>query len=236
MEESILKLFRRANGLKNKNSILLFFTSLFSMLFCMVCLAGSTWAWFTANQMVSVGTITSAEWKLGEVTVTQTNPEVTDEPVVTETENGKEFEVLENTEYRVTATAEGRASDGFILIKTCDGSFYAAGKSIDLNLILSKADNVTISASWGKEYGDAQPISENSIGMGQVAVISEKDVEETTETAETTEVPVEEEENIETTETTETIETTEVAVTEETETVESTEETESTESMKETSP
>ncbi len=158
----MLNLFYRAKWLKHakQNSALPFYTALLSMVLCMVCLAGTTWAWFTANQAVEVTAIQSAKWIIESVEVVQISDENSDSisVSVSEMQYGKQFEAAANTKYRVTVSATGNASTGYLLVKTCDGNYYTSESSIDLELCLSKGGPVEISASWGVYAGEAMQL------------------------------------------------------------------------------
>ncbi len=60
----MVKLFNRAKCPKKeqKNSWISVYTSLFSILLCIICLVGTTWAWFSANQKLPVVPIISAKY------------------------------------------------------------------------------------------------------------------------------------------------------------------------------
>ncbi len=181
-----MKLFYRVKRPthKQQNTIVPFYTTLLSMIFCMVCLAGTSWAWFTANYAVGVGSITTAEWILQDVIVYQMDnvssltQTASDENVqspqilVTITEDGgMKFEARANTPYLVTASATGSSSKGFILVKTCDGYFYTTDSSIEFCLLLSQTSEVMICASWGADFGEANTFPDDKkIGNGEVPV------------------------------------------------------------------
>ncbi len=191
----MLNLFYRAKWLKHvkQNSALPFYTALLSMVLCMVCLAGTTWAWFTANQAVEVTAIQSAQWIIESVEVVQLSDENSDliSISVSETQYGKQFDAAANTKYLVTVSATGNASTGYLLVKTYDGNYYTRESSISFELCLSQDGPVEISASWGVYTGEAVqlPAGQN-IGKGTILVSSEEQslqndedtiVEETTE-------------------------------------------------------
>ncbi len=159
----MLNLINRANPLKKekKDSLVPIYTALLSTILCMVCLAGTTWAWFTANQGLPVAPITSAEWTLDTIQVYKVVPDnvlaaqndnvqSSQTPVeVTIKDNIAEFSVDANAEYVVNATMKGSASQGFLKIDTGDGSYYDANSQSSFTLRLSQKSSVEISASWG---------------------------------------------------------------------------------------
>lgn len=162
-----MKLFYRGKYLRKeeKNSSVSLYTTLLSMVLCAVCLAGTSWAWFTANQALPVAPIASAEWALDTVQVYQVVSDVTamedgdisHVPVdITVTKAGATFTAAANTRYLVTATAKGTATVGFVQITTCDGTFYNTSAQSSFTLLLSQNSTVTVTASWGSGTGNAQ--------------------------------------------------------------------------------
>ncbi len=212
----MLKLFYRAKWLKHekKNNMFPFCASLLSMILCMVCLAGTTWSWFTASQEVRVDRIAAGNREVqrvevyafedslllledtAEKTVRQTSATVD----VTVEGNAFSFEVMADTPYLVFPSVESTVNNGYLQVKTCDGDFYTTELVESFRLLLSQDSTVTISASWGTYYGDAVPFSEKEvIGKGTLSVDEREEeeiltsalVEETEETSEVTEVQTE---------------------------------------------
>lgn len=174
----MLKLFYRAKRLKHEkqNNPLPFYTALLSVVLCMVCLAGTTWAWFTANQMMEVEPIKSAEWTIDSVQVYQIASAGNTGSMmvqVDETDYGVEFEVDADTKYSVAVSAEGNSSTGYLYVETCDGDYYTTKSDIGFELLLSEGSMVTITASWGGYSGHADELLEDEcIGNGEVPVCS----------------------------------------------------------------
>ncbi len=172
----MLKLLYRAKRLKHEkqNNTLPFYTTLLSMVLCMVCLAGTTWAWFTANQVVEVESITSAEWVVDSVEVYPIASAGNAEPItipVNETEDGVEFNADADTKYAVSVSTRGNSSTGYLYVETCDGNYYSMQSDIDFELLLSEGGTVTITASWGGYSGRAKQLSEDEcIGNGEIPV------------------------------------------------------------------
>ncbi len=143
--------------------LLPFYTSLLTILLSMVCLAGASWAWFTANETVTVDPIISANWEVETLQIT------TDDALMPIMESGSTFSVQANTPYTVTASVQGNASTGFLKIETCDGVFYTTERETTFTLLLSRDSDVTITASWGMETGDAEEFSRGDIlGYGNL--------------------------------------------------------------------
>ncbi len=185
----MLKLFYRAKRLKHEkqNTTLPFYTALLSMILCMVCLAGTTWAWFTVNQVMEVESITAAEWTIENVEVYQVadtslqsrtasdgNADVEKIMIdVTPIEDGVKFNAEADTKYAVSVSTRGNSSTGYLYVETCDGNYYSMQSDIDFELLLSEGGTVTITASWGGYSGRAKQLSEDEcIGNGEVPVCS----------------------------------------------------------------
>ncbi len=196
-----MKQKNKAERLKNQKRRILspLYTSLLSILLCMVCLAGTTWAWFTANQEVPIEPITSAQWELQSLEVyevatgsdvstqTDSNAPATQTKISVTEENGRwTFSASANKKYVVNASVNGTASNGFLLINTCDGSFYTIATQSNFSLLLSQDCTVQISASWGTDYGTASQFnSGDELGNGTTST------EATDETATQTETQTE---------------------------------------------
>lgn len=95
------------------------------MLICMSCLAGGTWAWFSANQTAPVQTIQSAEYSVA-VTVMDTSSTGTPIEVNVE-DNVASCTLTPNTNYSVTLTPNGTATKGYCLI-TDENKVYTTGQ------------------------------------------------------------------------------------------------------------
>ncbi len=171
-----MKLFYRAKRLKHEkqNNILPLYTALLSMVLCMVCLGGTTWAWFTANQVMEVEPITAAEWAIESIEVYQIasgeNTEYIRIPV-NETEDGMKFDVEADTNYAVSVSIRGNSSTGYLHVETCDGNYYTTKSDIDFDLLLSEGGTVKVIASWGVYAGSADELSQDDcIGNGAIPV------------------------------------------------------------------
>lgn len=81
-------------------------SSVFGILFCGICLAGLTWAWFTSSISSTANTITAAKFTVG-ISVIQ---EGSATPLSPTEENGKyTYSLSAGTKYAVTITASGDA-------------------------------------------------------------------------------------------------------------------------------
>ncbi len=134
--------------------------SLLSIFLCTACLLGTTWAWFTRTETVSVAAIQAASVRLEKVTVTRDGAsaiaEESAEPEVHCDEEVALFYAEANTEYHVHAEMDGTASRGYLVVDTPDGTFYTSESEVDFTLLLANGDNVSISASWSEPDADAK--------------------------------------------------------------------------------
>ncbi len=154
------------------------YASLFSIVLCMVCLAGSSWAWFTANYTITaIPPIQTAYYRIEALSI---QPEVTP----TETDGDWVFQAEVNTLYTITAKIDSNAKSGYLLVYTDDGDYYTTDS--EFSMILSQAGGVTITSGWGNLPEDAEEIEPGiPIGDGTIAPITEP--EETTTPSEPTE-------------------------------------------------
>ena len=107
---------------------------LLGMLICMSCLAGGTWAWFTANQTAPVQLIQSAEYSVA-VKVNETS---TDIPIeVTVEDNVASCTLTPNTSYSVTLTPGGTATKGYCLITDGDKVYTTGQLSVDTTFVFT---------------------------------------------------------------------------------------------------
>lgn len=93
------------------------------MLICISCLAGVTWAWFTANSTASVQRIQSAEYSVAVEVKKVFNQELA---AVTVEENVASCTLEPDTGYSVKLTPNGTATKGFCLI-TDGTNVYTTG-------------------------------------------------------------------------------------------------------------
>ncbi len=173
MEDIHLNLFYKAKRLKRKqNSPAPVYLSLLSMLLCTFCLAGTSWAWFTANQTLGVTTIESAVWEVVETLAFEIVPV----PQTMELDDGSglppvRFDVETNeilmpgggmvlyaqadTPYYISVETEGNSATGYVLVSTCDGDFYTFEDSIVFTALLSETSPISVRAHWGAVPEDA---------------------------------------------------------------------------------
>ncbi len=189
---SQMRKFRR----EKKNNVSMLYTSVLSMILCIVCLIGSSWAWFTANQSVEVGTISAAEWTIDSLEV-HLSTEDGESVRIEKKDKVFHFQADANKKYVVTASVKGTSSTGFMLVKTCDGVFYTLDKNSTFTILPSKDGTVTISASWGTETGPAEYFADgDALGEGKEDVAEEVAEEEVAEEVAEEEAETEVEEEV----------------------------------------
>lgn len=144
----------------DENIMRLLLPSFLGIVLCMVCLAGSTWAWFSASISTSPQTIEAANFDIA-VTV---NGKPVSSPVTLEA----------GQIYKVTLTAAGNAPSGGHCIVTNDtgaAPLYTAtllpGKTLTFTLIPDSNAAYTFTAVWGKYSGKADITNGCKIGAEQ---------------------------------------------------------------------
>lgn len=133
-------------------------SSALGILFCAVCLAGLTWAWFSDSVTSNSGNITSAHFS-AQVTV------VSNQTVITPSSEDGSYTLAAGS-YTVTVTASGNASTGYCgvildgvtyhTVQLYPGSSDAGNpQSISFTLTVSEASastvtpNLTVTPHWG---------------------------------------------------------------------------------------
>ncbi len=144
--------------------------SVLGICICAVCLAGSSYAWFTASQDVSSGNISSARY---EVVST-----VTQDDVSTSTRSGQtEYKFYANHTYTVTLKANEDAPTGYCIITfkpSGDGAavthitqqFPSAiypSNEIEFKVTVYEDVTMTISSSWGSSASTGEKLDDNEI-------------------------------------------------------------------------
>lgn len=134
------------------NILRLLMPSIAGSLLCMACLAGTTWAWFSAGIETSPQTITAANFAVS-VSVADNNGQ----PV--EAQNGR-YNLTAGVEYTVTLTATGNApKGGYCVVEGGERTLYTArmlpGKELEFTLTPKKAADYAFTAVWGSYSGEA---------------------------------------------------------------------------------
>lgn len=165
---------------------------------CMICLAGTTWAWFTANSEASVQIIQSAEYSVAVEVEDKSNE---NRAAIVVEENVASCALAPNTSYSVKLTPNGTATKGFCLI-TDGTNVYTTGplssggvfeftynhglqgefsSALEYDELLQEAPSRTLAIAWywgeypntlGQEtYSIEEPIRiENGSTIGQPIV------------------------------------------------------------------
>ncbi len=166
--ERFLKLFRKGRHLQkrqNDDVFSLFIPSFLGMGICAVCLAGSTFAWFTATSTVKPQLIQSANYSISALVSDKTN----DIPLT----DGK-YKLEAGKEYILTITANGSASTGYCVLDlkgtSSDGEFYTqqfpskdySSNQIQIILDIKEDTYLQIIAQWGTYSGNGIRLSNNN--------------------------------------------------------------------------
>lgn len=134
----------------DENILRLLMPSVIGAVLCMVCLAGTTWAWFSASMQTELSAITAAEYTVS-VTITDENQK----QVEKSPEGG--YALSANTAYSFTLEAGGSAKrrGGYFLLENTAGETYCTqsvmpGESLQFTLIPATNDLFyTVTAVWG---------------------------------------------------------------------------------------
>ncbi len=137
-----------------KSFVRLFLPSILGILFCTICLFGTTFAWFSGNETLAADPIRSASY---EVALT-----LDDAAFVTRAD---QVASLSSGTYTVTLTATGDASLGYCIFHFGDGSeihtesILPNGEPVTLILEIT-GENATatlwVEARWGKPDSEKQ--------------------------------------------------------------------------------
>lgn len=160
MKEWLKSIFYTAKHSKptDENIMRLLLPSFLGIVLCMVCLAGSTWAWFSASISTSPQTIEAANFDIA-VTV---NGKPVSSPVTLEA----------GQKYTVTLTATGNApSGGYCEVKGGAVPLYTEtilpDRSLTFTLIPEKDAVYTFTAIWGRYSGEPDITNGCTIGAEQ---------------------------------------------------------------------
>lgn len=137
----------------------LFLSSCFGIILCMVCLAGTTWAWFTAGVQTQPQNIKTADYA-----ITVLIKDASNQPME-KTESGYSFSA--NCEYAITLSATGTASSGgYCRVEGGGKTLYSAkllpGETLSFTLIPFEAADYVFTSVWGSYSGEPD-ISNNCV-------------------------------------------------------------------------
>lgn len=159
------------------NILRLLMPSVVGSVICMVCLAGSTWAWFTASISTLPQTIKTASYDIT-VSIADENSVLVslDEPLQ-----------VEQT-YKVTLTASGTADKfgGYCIVGCGDVMLYTAqllpGHTLSFTLTPPETAAYTFTAVWGSHSGETDIKNGSTIGQ-KTGVLSAPEDPETQQAA-----------------------------------------------------
>ena len=145
----------------DENILRLLMPSVVGIFICMVCLAGSTWAWFSASVQTVAQTIEAANFDISAAVTDKGGVSVpSDRPLQA------------GQTYKVTLTASGTApSGGYCKVEGGTDSLYTItllpGDTLTFTLIPEKDAVYTFTAVWGKYSGGADITNGCTIGAEQ---------------------------------------------------------------------
>lgn len=153
--------------------------SVVGVLLCMICLIGTTWAWFSANTQSGTNRITAAHFSLS-VAVTSA-----DGAALEKGESGS-IALPADGAYTVTLTADGTAEKGYAIVKIGDVDYYTEqilkGNSFAFTIQTGAAGTtLSVDAAWGAVQGE----NPNVIAEGAEIIAPGQSAPEPTETTPT---------------------------------------------------
>ena len=143
----------------DENILRLLLPSAVGIALCMVCLAGSTWAWFTASVQTQPQTIAAANFDISAALTTEDGTPIAP---------GKPLQA--GQAYTVTLTASGTAAEfgGYCMVEGDDKSRYTEqllpDKTLTFTLIPEKDGIYTFTGVWGEYSGEADITDGCTIG------------------------------------------------------------------------
>lgn len=154
-------------GPTDDNILRLLAPSFAGLVVCAVCLAGTTWAWFSASVQAPLQKTATASYEIA--------VSISDGSGMLEKTAKGSYSLTEDVEYQVTLKAQGTANEfgGYCaiglegaeepLFHTCQ---IIPGNSLTFTMIPDKADVYTFTAVWGEYPGTADRL-ENGAVVGQ---------------------------------------------------------------------
>ena len=156
----------------DENILRLILPSIVGIIFCMICLAGTTWAWFSANIQTRPQTIKAANYDIEVSVKNETGNLVsTDQPL----EAGQA--------YQITLTARGTADKfgGYCIVEGGGKTLYSdtllPGEKLNFTLAPDTTAVYTFTSEWGSHSGEADITEGSNIGHGAEAEPEPKEPE-----------------------------------------------------------
>lgn len=143
------------NKLTDKAFSRAIFTSIFSIIICLVCLCSATWAWFTESVEFVGGTLKAGECLLT-ITVTDDSDQALDN-----ISNGVLLDA--NKDYTVTLSLPKDSTSGYCMIETTNDVYYSdfifshdsdTPEVISFTVKTESAQTVKFIKRWGIYSGD----------------------------------------------------------------------------------
>lgn len=121
--------------------------SVMGIFLCVVCLCGTSWAWFTASRSSSVTPIQTAVYTVGLTVDGQDVPQTLDGARI------MQIGMTKGQTYRVSLKANGTASTGYCKVTFEDKTYYTdrigADDTLAFTVNASKDSTMEIEAQWG---------------------------------------------------------------------------------------
>lgn len=161
--------------LTDRNIVRLLMPSVIGIVICVVCMAGMSLAWFSANAQTQLQDIKSADYGVN-VTVEKINDSAGIEPsreIVTPESDGR-FLLYEDNKYEITITAFGTATKGYCVIQ-CDElapqytDVIATGNHLVYTYTSQTGGLYSFKGSWGTCTSDPDTRIKNGdvVGMSE---------------------------------------------------------------------
>ena len=160
------KYMRKNERNANDNIRRIITPSILGIMICMVCLAGTTWAWFTATQDATVATSQVASFN---VEVAIDGKDLSDDNKVIRGNDEKTYTIDANAQIKVTLESVGDANSGYCKVEV-DGVTYhtsCINKDGSYSFTVCAADGkITISPSWKSITAGSLIEKDKAIGKG----------------------------------------------------------------------
>ena len=140
------KYMRKNERNANDNIRRIITPSILGIMICMVCLAGTTWAWFTATEDAAV-----AESQVARFDVKADIQEIGKDTI--KGDGVETYSINSDKEYKVTLTAGGTAKGGYCAVSVDGKTYYTAymAKGDDLSFtVCSRDGDMTVATSWNE--------------------------------------------------------------------------------------